>query len=412
MGLEHERQRILDFVATESLRILPELGSLQQERRSAKPFVAVAHSVFEVLRNSLASRLDLLVSTVGKVNPQLASERLSLIYIGVERTLSLIAAVAVSQKDIARELECIVDWFFKRCTAFAPPPTYILHVGTQLATLDFRFLLTTLFVPLGRRDIFPELTSRFAANDLFIIHVPGSMALATGSINWPLVFHECVHAIELRANIVASHFPTLPVDRALLKHQAKNGDTLAIEALQAQELLCDAIAVYVSGPAFVWRFLRLYFWIIGIVHPSYSHPRVDLRMERLIAALRQRGFQEEAEKARAMLDDLLRDLKGSAMPAASASTAADAAQSSYETALEALTSKRFEDVLASRFDKRKEDLRRDLLEKRPVVADPGTLFTLVAFQTDCEDTAISERLADFIRLDAIATRFAELGLSG
>ena len=98
----------------------------------------------------------------------------------------------------------------------------------KLSTLELRQLLDSLFsrpiTTTQRREIFPELIKEFANAPFFFIYVPASMAPIASTVDWPLIFHECVHAIEEQVGVVAGLFPGLPRSWEMLQLQAQAGD--------------------------------------------------------------------------------------------------------------------------------------------------------------------------------------------
>ena len=331
--------------------------------------------------------------------------------------ISLIRTVAVSQSELPRELYGLVEWFFDKCSGIAPCPPYVLSISTDLATLELRQLLGSLFSrPITatlRRDIFPELIQEFANAPFFFIYVPASMAPITSTVDWPLIFHECVHAIEEQVGVVAGLFPGLPRNWEMLQLQAQAGDQTAREALWTQELLCDFVASHVTGPAFLWRFLRRYFSLQGVFHQSFSHPTFDVRMRHLISVMRTQGFEVQAGQAESLLNDMVVDLGGlSALPPPAFLAATTTAAGQYSGMVAGFSRSEFDATLQRSLHSDSAKLIADLMNKKPVVSDPATLFTLAAFDPRAEDPIISSLLADFLRLDDIRSRFRKLDLHG
>lgn len=417
MALEHERRRIVDFLSAEKERLLPEIQRLGRVSSKLEAFVYLAEKFFETIDANLAARLAETVSTIGAISIDAASQRLNDLSKGLEATASLIRTVAANQAQIPRELYGLVSWFLEECSTIAPPPTYVLSISSDLSTLEFRQWLESLFSrPITltrRRDLFPELMQAFTAEPFFFLLVPASMASMASCVDWPLLFHECVHAVEEVANVVGNLFPGLPRNWENLQLQAQAGDATAREALWTLELVCDFVASLIGGPAFLWRFLRRYFSLLGVFHQSFSHPTFDVRIHLLIDLLHRHGFDSQAAQAKLLLDDMVKDLGGiAALPPPPSLTASISAASQYEAKILGFDRARFEDTLQRRFRSKSASLLSDLLSKRPVVADPATLFTLVAFEQRAEEPIISSLLADFLRLDAAKSQFQKLGLEG
>jgi len=417
MALEHERQRILDFVSAEKERRLPEVRRLGRTSSSFQPFVELTETFFATLDRTLATRLEETATTIGAISIDAASQRLNDLSRGLEATASLIRTVVANQGEIPRELYRLVAWFFERCSTVASPPRRVLSISSDLSTLEFRQWLGSLFsrpvTATLTREIYPEMIASFANTPFFFILVPASMASIASAVDWPLVFHECVHAIEEQANILGSLFPGIPRNWEILQLRAQAGDVTAREALWTQELLCDFVACHVAGPAFIWRFLRRYFSLLGVFHQSFSHPSFDIRMNQLIKVLRERGFESQALQAESLINEMVKDLGGlSALPPPASLSASVTASERYGVKIARFDRTGFEQTLRQQFHSDSTALFADLTNKRPVVADPATLFTLVAFQPQAEDPLLSSLLADFLRLDDVRSRFRELRLSG
>ena len=352
---------------------------------------------------------------VAPVSVELASHRMDDVFAGVRGVINFLGYVASSQEQVPRELELTVRWFFARAARLSGAPHYCLFIAEELTTLDFKVLLDHLFNPAvqPRRSTFPKLTAAFASKTFCFISVPAPMASLRTSIDWPLVFHECVHVLETVAPLVPRLYPTLPKDRLLLMYRAEHGDTHAQEALWTEELLCDFVATYIAGPAFAWRFLRQYFSILGVSYRSLTHPPVDVRIRRLINLIDGLGFKAQAKLTERLLDELLKDLKSyPPVPLPNALVAADQIEADCKSKLQPFDAGTYQDILRERCRAVDSRLLQDILNRRPVVVDPGCLFTIVAFSSQCEDPGICVLLADFMRLHAVESRFQELGLRG
>lgn len=417
MALEHERQRIIDFVNAEKERRLPEMRQLVRHSSHLRPFVELTETFYSTLDRTLASRLEDTANTIGAISIDAASQRLSDLSRGLEATTSLIRTIAANQGDIPRELYRLVSWFFDRCAMTISPPLYVLSVSTDLSTLEFRQWLSSLFSrPVSTsltRDIYPELITTFANQPFFFILVPASMASTTSAIDWPLVFHECVHAVEELAGVVGSLFPGVPRNWEVLQLRAQAGDTTAREALWTLELACDFVASHVTGPCFLWRFLRRYFSLLGVFHQSFSHPTFDVRMKQLTALLREHGFDSEAAQAEVLVNEMAKDVGGlSALPAPASLAASVTASKQYTAKIAGFNQESFQKALREQTRSDRPTLLNDLIAKRPVVADPATLFTIVAFEPQAESPLLASRLADFLRLYDVQSAFRRLRLSG
>lgn len=417
MALEHERQRIIDFVHAEKDRRLPEVRRLVRNSSHLQPFVDLTETFYNTLDQTLVSRLEEIANTIGPISIEAASQRLSDISRSLEATASLIRTIAANQGDIPRELYRLVSWFFEKCAATVAPPSYVLSVSTDLSTLEFRQWLSSLFsrpvTPSLTRDIYPELITAFANRPFFFILVPASMATTTSAIDWPLVFHECVHAIEELANVVGSLFPGVPRNWEILQLRAQAGDATAQEALWTLELACDFVASHVTGPCFLWRFLRRYFSLLGVFHQSFSHPTFDVRMKQLTQLLRERGFESEASQAERLVNEMAKDVGGlSALPAPASLAASVTASKLYSAKIAGFNKESFDEALRAQTRSDHATLLADLIAKRPVVVDPATLFTIVAFEPQAETPVLASLIADFLRLDDVRATFRRFQLSG
>lgn len=417
MALEYEKRRILDHVALERRRLAPDLERISSERRSCEGFVKLSRDIFDVFAEDLGARLDSLADPVALIDPELASERLADLFSGITSTTALIASVSASQADIPRDLYAVLDWFFGRCNAISESTNYILGNHTQLAALDLRQLMSMLFVRQtgfgSKRDLFPELTSLVTSTPMFVIFIPTTISQTGGFLDWPLIFHECVHAIDQLKDVVGSRFPHLPKELEALNARARLGDVDARDALWTKELICDFLAVHVGGPGFLWRFLRRYFSLRGIYHLSLTHPPVDKRVGRLIGLLEKRGFRTEARMARRLLANLMKDLAPSAAPAPiDLPDVADQIASDLESRVSGFDATTLQDTMTNKLRSDRVSLLKDIVGLRPVIADPACLYSITAFEEGCEKGKIPELLADYARLHAIEVRFHELGLRG
>jgi hypothetical protein len=411
--LEFEQRRIIDFVKAERNRLDPELRRLSERRSSVRSFVSTAEAIFRVFDESLSSRLATTVESVAGYGADLASERLNELSTGIRATLWLLSSVVTSQDQIPEELYGVTTWFFRQCQTISEPPAYVLAINNSFYTEELRQFLRRFFTrPIGR-ELYEELTAIFSSNPFFFIFLPASSASIAGALDWPLVFHECVHAIEEKSNLVGALFPDLPRNWSELDQLGKV-DEKAREAQQTLELICDHVATMVGGPAFAWRFLRHFFSLSGIFHQPSAHPNPDVRIAHLIALIAKQGFAQEAKRARALLKDVSEDFSGTIPPRPSSMPAPlAAAKKAYQPKIQPLTRKSFLANLRRRCGATPRELLNDVLAKRPVVLDPASLFTLVSFNDGCEaDEKIPMILADFLRADSIRARFIELGLRG
>jgi hypothetical protein len=307
MILRLERQRLVDFVSAEEGRLLPELQALRRKSIALNDFVLVAEGLFSILRTSLEHRIALSVDRVGQYNPDLASERLNVLAEGIQAILSFFGSVAAGQATVPRELYELVSWFFAQCKGVTAPPQYVLSPGEAFETVELHQFLDTLFFRPPNRYLFPEL-KKLSREPFFFIFLPVSSASAEGALDWPIIFHECVHAVEEKSNVVGKLFPGLPRRWRELEELANHYD-VAKHASQTIELICDIVAVRVAGPAYLWRFLRRSFSLADISHYSVTHPNTPTRLRYLIKLIASQGFVKEAKAAGALMKEILRDLR-------------------------------------------------------------------------------------------------------
>lgn len=403
MRLEDEAQRIVRFLTKEKERVLPQIQLLERERSSANNFVRLARRFVSTLEREIRLELKEVLSEAS-FQPGVASQRLDSLFRNVETALAFLSNVAVCQTDVPRELYQVIDWFLGRFRRLRSKPQYILLIGSDLATLDFRHWLELLFPRLTK------LHKRFAASSFSFIHLPGWIVPSASALDWPLIFHECAHAVENIENVIGPLFPYLPPNWGALNRLAKQNDPQAQEALLTHELVCDYLATCASGPVFVWRFTRDQFSVSRVIHQSSSHPTPDIRIGRLISVLRELDFASATGKAESMLTELLRDVKKSA-PQLVAEQAADRAQKKYSPRIRQFRIKEFRAGLRQARGAGTTGLFDDILRKRPVLLDPACLFTLVAFDERCEDPRLAELLADSLRLHAIQSQYQRLRFS-
>ena len=110
---------------------------------------------------------------------------------------------------------------------------------------------------------------------------------------------------------------------------------------------------------------------------------------------------------------MAKDVGGlSALPAPASLAASVTASKQYSAKIAGFNQQLFEEALRVRTRSDRATLLVDLIAKRPVVADPATLFTIVAFEPQAETPVLASLLADFIRLDDVRSTFRRLQLSG
>ena len=407
--LELEQERIRDFVFSEEARLKPDLLRLKTERASSRNFVLLADSFFSVMRTSLRTRLSSTVSEVVDFGADLASERLNEVFTGLRAAIGLFASITASQSQIPAELYGVTSWFFDRCSRVCAAPPFILSIDDSFYTEELRQFLGRFFIRPINRPLFPELTSKFEKHPFFFIFLPASAATLSGSLDWPLIFHECVHALEEQVNYVGKFFQGLPRSWTELDALAKS-DEEAQKAQQTLEMICDYLATRIAGPVFAWRFLKRFFSLSGIFHQPSSHPNADVRVHRLIELLKTNGFVKDAQAAQALLTEILQDLGNTAPPeSVPVPSELTKAEAEYAAHLGAFDVAHFDKSLGSCGTSRKRALS-DIIAKRPAILDPASLFTVVAFSKECEtDPKIPPMLADFLRLDRIRTEFRDFG---
>jgi hypothetical protein len=414
MPLQSEASRLLNFVISEKTRLLPQIRQLGHERASAEEFLAICEDLFQILQDHLESRVKEFVQ-IASFQVEVASQALDSLFAGIETTLSFFANVAAAQEEIPREFYHLVSWFFDRCSGVHSLPKYVITTSSELATLDFREFLSSLFISQGRsgplNSLFPALTNEFSNRPFFFFFIPGYMAPASNSLDWPLIFHECTHAIEDLANIIGPLFPALPRSWESLTRLAEIGDSQAQEALWTHELICDFVPTLAAGPSFVWRFLQGYFSISRVIHQSSTHPPPDVRISRSIEILKRNGFREHATKASLLLRSRLRELPGTPGKVIPLPQFTQASKQ-YESKVPAFDIRAYTSSLRERYALKQDKLIRDILDMRPVLLDPACLFALVAFDDRCENAKIASLLADYIRLYAIESRYQKLDLKG
>lgn len=410
--LELEQQRVCDFAATEETRLVPELHRLAAERSSAKSLQQVGDRIFAVLKKSLAARLADTVESVAEFGADFASERLNELFTGLRALLGLLSSAIASQSQIPRELYAISDWFLEKCSNVKPPPAYALSLDDSFYTEELRQFLVRFFVRPINRVLFPELTTEFVPTPFFLIFLPASTASLSGTLDWPLVFHECVHALEEQVSLVGKFFPALPKTWTELDELAKADDE-ARKAQQTLEMVCDYVATRVSGPAFTWRFLKEYFSLSGIFHKPSSHPNDDVRVKHLVDLLRAQGFNEQSRLAGELLKEILKDLGNTERPESDPiPSTVSLAEGEYARLISEFDRRSYEKQLKKHCGVSRSKALSDILAKRPVILDPASLFTTVAFSSKCEsDPKVAEILADFLRLDRLRARFEASGLT-
>src|SRR5487761_1197447 len=166
MRLEDEAQRIVRFLTKEKERVLPQIQLLERERSSANNFVRLARRFVSTLEREIRLELKEVLSEAS-FQPGVASQRLDSLFRNVETALAFLSNVAVCQTDVPRDLYQVIDWFLGRFRRLRSKPQYILLIGSDLATLDFRHWLELLFPRLTK------LHKRFAASSFSFIHLPG-----------------------------------------------------------------------------------------------------------------------------------------------------------------------------------------------------------------------------------------------
>ncbi len=327
--------------------------------------MAICEDLFQILQDHLESRVKEFVQ-IASFQVEVASQALDSLFAGIETTLSFFANVAAAQEEIPREFYHLVSWFFDRCSGVHSLPKYVITTSSELATLDFRKFLSSLFITQGRsgplNSLFPALTNAFSNRPFFFFFVPGYMAPASNSLDWPLIFHECTHAIEDLANIIGPLFPALPRSWESLTRLAEIGDS-------------------------------------------------QVRISRSIEILKRNGFREHATKASLLLRSRLRELPGTPGKVIPLPQFTQASKQ-YESKVPAFDIRAYTSSLRERYALKQDKLIRDILDMRPVLLDPACLFALVAFDDRCENAKIASLLADYIRLYAIESRYQKLDLKG
>jgi hypothetical protein len=168
-----------------------------------------------------------------------------------------------------------------------------------------------------------------------------------------------------------------------------------------------------SRRASIWlEVLEGIFSLSGMFHQPSAHPNPDVRIDHLISVISEQGFTRESRAARELLKRVLRDLGNVAPPHRVPTSALKDARRGYQR-VSAFNRDSFRRELRRRHKTTPRRLLEDLLQKRPVILDAASLFTLVSFsETSESDEKIPHLVADFLRLNDIASRFHSLGLRG
>lgn len=407
MSLAEERRSIVDYVAFERRRVVGIIAPLADDRPDLQPLTKTAIRLFDELDRSLGARLDELIAQEGDRRPDVASEKIQALFRELQTAIGWLAATAHDQVVIPRELYRLLRWFM---SAAAPAGSstlpFVLKIEpVDLGTAEWRQVLSKILFS-SRGSKYPALEEAFRDHGLVFIQVPAPLADINSSVHWPLIFHECVHALELTVNSIGAEYPNLPRDWTALNAMARTNDVDARNALVAEELTCDEVALACGGPGFAYSLVDQYATACGVAYQQLTHPRFDIRVDCLVKKLVNLGFNDLGDKAtkRAGPGD------GSVMPAEPCIESASRAATKYigsnqfnrETRDQELAQK---NTTASA-------LANDLKVMRPAAVSPPTLFSVTAFSDELAGPAFGPLLADMVRLWTTEQQFKQLGLKG
>lgn len=398
--IDREKAKLKSFLSRETKKITQEVKYYVGEKPFLRSYLDLINKCTSCLNSSIDSVLDEIDEYEDEVQ---ISRTISQITSLVHLIIYLLTECLLDQDKIDREIYYIFEWFFEQCDYKEDKKVrYIVSLSSNIAMTEFQQILKT-----NRADIiYPALFEAFNDWRFYIIYITPYSGAHTNSLNWVIFYHECGHIVDDLHGKTHSFYPQLPRWWHLLEEQADLGINLAIEKRWAYEYTADYIATHIIGPCFIWRFIREYFELSRIFEITSSHPPINRRIGFLLEKIKETGFEEESNKG----EKLLEGLEGLELENVSVSTInvqnREQIIGYYQTCLPTFTKGEFLSRLEEKYHMSRKALTNELKQKKSLILDPSTLYSLTIFDEEFErDEKIQILIADCIRLFIISEKF-------
>ncbi len=402
-SLELEGKKIQEY-AKRFDEIASDVKILAEKKAYMKDFAILTNNLNTCIQETLHKRIKNLLMLKDSV-PELPAKKLSDLKALLRKIHYIIRTQYLNHDKIPRNLYRLIDYFLERCNIEI---SYIISFGESLSVNPFNQLLRYY----AAKSIYPELFDKIEKDyeHIYFIYIPPEFSEEKKALVWPAIIHEAVHAIDQKENIVHKFFPD--VEKWLMdirKGAIEANDPYCIQKLWAMEYVADYLSTWAIGPFFPKILMEEYFTIGSLLKPQKTHPRLDMRVEKLLGLLEKGEFKHEREMLRKKLkhqcigyskktpNDKIKELDDIFKTVEEKFKCAQFSLKEYEKSLkESLPG--FE----------KEQLVKDFEDLKPVLINPFSLLTLLTTIDNIEkNEKLNVLFSDCIKLYMIKNEFEE-----